>query len=266
VPGTVFEINPVGDVRTIYSFCSQPDCADGVGPAGLIQAANLNEVWVYGTTETSGPGGDDGPGTVFKISVEGGLETLYTFCAQSGCADGEYPRAALTQAADGNLYGTTFSGGVAASNCNYFAGCGTIFEITSSGTLTTLYRFCSQPGCTDGSNPFAELVQDTNGFLYGTTEYGGTAELGTVFSLGISQGAFLKTVPGASAVGSIVKILGSFPNGATSVTFSGTPAAFTTVSAYELSATVPTGAKSGTVTVATPGGTLSSYPPFQVLP
>jgi uncharacterized repeat protein (TIGR03803 family) len=270
VPGTVFEISRTGEVKTIYSFCSQPNCADGFYPAGgLIQVVvnpSQREVWLYGTTGASGTG-PGGSGTVFKISSEGQLETLYTFCAQSGCADGSSPFGTLTQATDGNLYGTTFSGSVFASICNAFLGCGTVFEITPGGALTTLYSFCYvQSTCAEGANPRAGLVQDTNGFLFGTTQYGGTDDLGTAFSLGIGQAAFVKTVPGAATAGYTVKILGTFPMGATSVSFNGTTATFTNVTAYELSATVPTGAISGTVTVVTPRGTLSSYPPFQVLP
>ena len=73
-------------------------------------------------------------------------------------ANDEEPTAGLIQATDGNLYGTTQGGGA--------HGLGTIFKITPSGTLTTLYSFCSQSGCTDGEYPSGTLVQDTNGNLY----------------------------------------------------------------------------------------------------
>jgi uncharacterized repeat protein (TIGR03803 family) len=242
-----------GALTTMYTFCSAPNCTDGNSPnAGLTLASNG---WLYGTTYAGGTNQlNGGYGTVFRIaSGSGKLTTLYSFCAQSGCTDGANPES-LVQASNGNLYGMTRYGGAAND--------GTIFEITPGGTLTTLDSF----DFTDGALPTAGLVQDTSGTLYGTASEGGAGTLGTVFSLSISQGAFVETVPGLGAVGSTVKILGSFPKGATSVTFNGTPATFTNVSAYELSATVPTGAESGTVEVVTPGGTLSSYPPFQVLP
>src|ERR1039457_5768548 len=76
------------------------------------------------------------------------LTTLYAVCSQTNCTDGIYPSAGLIQAANGDLYGTTYAGG--ANN-----GGGTVFKITPGGTLTTLYSFCSQSGCTDGGSPYA---------------------------------------------------------------------------------------------------------------
>src|SRR5690242_8059443 len=95
--------------------------------------------------------------------------TLHSFDG----ADGVAPNAALVQAADGNLYGTTYLGGVNADVNICPQGCGTVFKITPSGTLSTLYNFCSQANCTDGANPYSALVQATDGSLYGTTVNGG---------------------------------------------------------------------------------------------
>jgi uncharacterized repeat protein (TIGR03803 family) len=175
--GTVFKITPGGLLTTLYSFCAQSGCADGGTPmAGLIQAANGD---LYGTTAE---GGANGPydGTIFKITPSGTLTTLYSFCAQSGCADGDFPLAGLVQGTNGDLYGTTFGGG---ANCAP-NGCGTVFKITPSGSLTTLYSFCSQSDCTDGSSPEAGLVQATDGDLYGTTSFNGdTYNGGTIFKI-----------------------------------------------------------------------------------
>ena len=96
------------------------------------------------------------------------LATLHSF----DYTDGDKPQAGLVQGADGNLYGTTTLGG-AHTNGVALSGQGTVFKITPSGTLTTLYSFCSQNGCTDGANPSAALVQGTDGNLYGTTQGGG---------------------------------------------------------------------------------------------
>jgi uncharacterized repeat protein (TIGR03803 family) len=169
--GTVFKITPSGTLTTLYSFCSLIGCADGSVPyAGLVQATDGN---FYGTTEG---GGANNAGTVFKITPSGMLTTLYSFCSQSGCTDGANPfRAGLVQATDGNLYGTTFLGG-GANNA------GSVFKISPSGTLTTLYTFCLQSGCADGANPFG-LVQATDGNFYGTTANGGASGFGTVFKL-----------------------------------------------------------------------------------
>jgi uncharacterized repeat protein (TIGR03803 family) len=116
----------------------------------------------------------------------GTLTTLYSFCSQSGCADGEGPEAALVQAANGDFYGTTNQGGANQANCAPST-CGTVFKITPSGTLTTLYSFCAQSLCADGAYPnFAQLVQATDGDLYGTTGgggYGGGASGGTIFKI-----------------------------------------------------------------------------------
>jgi uncharacterized repeat protein (TIGR03803 family) len=150
--GTIFKLTPGGTLTTLYSFCSQAGCPDGESPyneAGLVQATNGD---FYGTT---GSGGANGNGTIFKITPSGTLTTLYSFCSQAGCTDGSYPGAPVIQATDGDFYGTTSSDGA-----NHG---GTVFKITPSGTLTTLYSFCSQAGCTDGNAPQGALVQATNG-------------------------------------------------------------------------------------------------------
>jgi uncharacterized repeat protein (TIGR03803 family) len=252
--GTFFKITPRGTLTTLYTFCSLSGCADGEVPhAGLVQATDGD---FYGTTFQ---GGAHGYGTVFKVTPSGTLTTLYSFCQQSGsisCTDGASPSAGLVQATDGNLYGTTGNGGA--------KGDGTIFKITPSGTLTTLYSFCSQSVCTDGAFPTAALVQSTNGDLYGTTSGGGANTDGTVFRLSVGLGPFVKTLPTSGKVGAAVKILGTDLTGATSVTFNGTAATFTVVSRYLITTTVPTGASSGKVRVVTPRRTLSSNVPFRV--
>jgi uncharacterized repeat protein (TIGR03803 family) len=207
-------------------------------------------------------------GTVFKITPSGTLTTLYSFCSQSGCTDGYGP--VLLQATDGNFYGTTVYGGANTTGCGG-GGCGTVFKITPSGTLTTLYSFCSQSGCTDGSGPNS-LVQDTNGMFYGTTFGGGLTNClggcGTVFSLSVGLGPFVETQPNWGRAGRPIEILGTNLTGATSVTFNGTPAVFRVVPNLNslIKTTVPEGATTGYVQVVTPGGTLSSNVPFRVLP
>jgi uncharacterized repeat protein (TIGR03803 family) len=140
---------------------------------------------------------------------------------------------------------------------------GTIFKVTTSGAFTKLSSFCTEARC--GDDPMAGLVQGTNGDFYGTTYYSAN-NAGIIFRLSEGLGAFVETQTNAGKVGAAVKILGTDLTGATSVTFDGTAAAFTVVSASEITTTVPTGATTGTVEVVTPNGTLSSNAPFQVLP
>lgn len=168
--GTFFEITPEGELTTLYNFCSQTACTDGVYPyAGVVQASNGN---FYGTTSN---GGAYNGGTVFQITSKGVPSTLYNFCSLPDCNDGEIPSAALVQAANGNFYGTTQDGGA--------NGSGTIFEITPAGVLTTLYSFCTAADCTDGENPLAPLIQANNGNFYGTTYNGGGYKVGVAFEI-----------------------------------------------------------------------------------
>lgn len=165
--GTVFKITSGGALTTLYRFCSQTNCSDGALPiAGLVQGADGN---FYGTTFSDGA---HLGGTVFKITPSGVLTTLYSFCSVAKCADGSGPGSELIQATDGNLYGTTYEGGITNSNCTH--GCGTIFKITTSGTLTTLHSFCAQAHCSDGSHPSTALLQAADGNFYGSTSSGGT--------------------------------------------------------------------------------------------
>jgi uncharacterized repeat protein (TIGR03803 family) len=151
---------------SLHSF----DGTDGANPYGeLVQATDGN---FYGTTAE---GGANGQGTVFKITPNGTLTTLYNFCSKSNCTDGALPYSGLVQATNGNFYGTTIEGGA--------SGSGTVFRITQSGTLTTLHSFCSESGCTDGGNPYAALVQATDGNFYGTTFVDGANNAGTVFRI-----------------------------------------------------------------------------------
>jgi len=90
-------------------------------------------------------------------------------------ANGSSPLGYLVLSTDGNFYGTTFSGGA--------NGYGTVFKINPQGTLTTLYSFCNHTNCTDGANPNAGLVQATDGRLYGSTQWGGVNNDGTIFRI-----------------------------------------------------------------------------------
>jgi uncharacterized repeat protein (TIGR03803 family) len=256
--GTVFKITPEGALTTLYSFCAQTDCTDGEAPdAALVQAPDGS---LYGTTYQGGSSAscDGGCGTIFKISVAGTLTTLYNFCSQNDCTDGAAPFAALVRGTDGNFYGTTYQGGT--------AGFGTVFKLTADSALTTLYSFCSRTDCTDGSSPYAGLVQATDGLFYGTTNLGGTNNYGTIFSLNVGLGRFVETLPSSGAVGRTIDILSQGLTGTTAVSFNGTAASFTVVSDTYLTATIPSGATTGFVSVTTPSATLKSNLKFRVVP
>jgi uncharacterized repeat protein (TIGR03803 family) len=107
-------------------------------------------------------------------------QTFTTLVSFAG-ANGANPVAPLIQSTDGNLYGTTENGGANSSQVNIdCVGCGTIFKVTPTGTLTTLYNFCSQPYCADGGLPSAPLLQAADGNFYGTTSDWSSC-CGTVF-------------------------------------------------------------------------------------
>jgi uncharacterized repeat protein (TIGR03803 family) len=180
--GTVFRMTPGGGVTSLYSFTGG---ADGYQPGtGLVQATDGN---FYGTTGN----GATGYGTVFKITPTGTLTTLYTF----NPGPQGFGASTLIQATDGNLYGTTSAGGTVACkfpNSVYLEYCGTIFKITLSGTLTTLYTFSGL----DGAIPYGGLLQASSGDFYGTTGVGGSNcapyGCGTVFR--ITPGGALTTL------------------------------------------------------------------------
>jgi uncharacterized repeat protein (TIGR03803 family) len=162
--GTVFKITPTGQLRVLYSFCSQANCADGVQPGGNLTLRPNGHF--LGATASGGTFGNYG--TIFDMSETGSLTVLYSF---TGGTDGRGPSPPVS-GPNGQFYGTTYSGGAP-------SGCGTIYRITGPGTggFRVLHRF----GKTDGCYPGAPLVLGTDGNFYGTTVSGGTSNEGVVF-------------------------------------------------------------------------------------
>jgi uncharacterized protein (TIGR03437 family) len=175
--GTVFKVTPAGAETVLYSFSGNG--SDGTSANSVILASDGN---LYGTTVYGGSGSCEqktgaivlsmGCGTIFKVVSGSSFETLYTF---TGASDGAYPKTALVEGPDGNLYGTTSAQG---PNGN-----GTVFKITPSGALTTLHSFNGM----DGSAP-AALILGKDGNFYGTTSAGGsnassTVQPGTIFEI-----------------------------------------------------------------------------------
>jgi uncharacterized repeat protein (TIGR03803 family) len=196
--GSVFRLTAAGVLTTLYSFCAQPSCTDGSHPQGNLLIGSDGEI--YGITAYGGTGSacvNDGTqptgcGTVFKITLQGKLTTIYSFCVDS-CVPGDTSEGGLTQLQQGRYMATANSGGTGSGGpqCEY--GCGTIFDITSVGDVTSLYNFCVQDNCPDGAHPSAGLVLGTNGVFYGTSLNGGAGDDGTIFSF-TTPGNHVKTL------------------------------------------------------------------------
>lgn len=136
---------PAQTVTTLFSF----NGVDGTGGGTLVQDTDGN---------FCGTGGDGAYhyGVVYRITPTGTLTTLYNFCSLSGCPDGGNPTNGLVLASNGDFYGTTADDGVyGQGGYNY----GTVFKITPSGALTTIYSSCAQSGCPTGNQPNGGLIQ-----------------------------------------------------------------------------------------------------------
>lgn len=160
--GVVFKISSTGTASVLHSFTG--GSSDGSNPFGglaLDSSSNL-----YGTTEY---GGTSNEGVVFKRTSTGTFSVLHSFTG--GSSNGSTPLAGVVLDSSGNMYGTTEYGGTSNQ--------GVMYKITSGGTFSILHSFTG--GSSDGSTPWAVLVLDSSGHLYGTTESGGTSNDGVVF-------------------------------------------------------------------------------------
>ncbi len=299
--GTLYKITPEGTLTTIYTFCLSFGCPDGSQPSsGPVLAMDGN---FYGITYG---GGTHGVGTMYRITPQGALATIYSF--DTSTDDIFFPNWPLVLAANGNFYSVVSQGGANGDGAvfeitpsghftvlhdfdgtdGYFPGGliqgtdgnlygttagvdneinGSIFQLTPTGNLTMLHKFNG----TDGLSPVM-LIQDTNGMLYGVTSGGGDVYCaydplygcGTIFSLDVGLGPFVKTVPAVGPVGAPVTILGTNLKGVKSVKFNGVAAQVETKYGSEILTTVPAGATTGTVSVTDRNGTLVSNVPFTV--
>jgi uncharacterized repeat protein (TIGR03803 family) len=250
--GTVLQFTVTGTVKVLHNFAT--DQSEGTSPMGpLVQAGDGN---FYGACNE---GGAHSSGTIWRISPSGSFQLLYSV---NGTTDGQFPGNALSLGTDGKLYGSTQYQGV---NGGPGTG-GTIFQFTTAGNYSVLFSFTGGSGAS-GSFPNTILTQDTNGLFYGVTAVGGGADGdGTFYDLDNGLAPFVSLQPVTGHVGAPVTVLGTNLLGSTSVTFNGTAATFTVVSASEITTNVPAGATTGAVQVTTPGGTLTSNANFQVVP
>ena len=247
--GVVFKITSRGKLTVLYNF-DGPHGSEPIGP--IIQASDGK---FYGTTYR---GGTNNIGVVYKMTPTGALTVLHNFNVGDA-----FPSAGLVQATDGKFYGAASRGTA--------TGHGQLFQITSKGKYTVLRNF-PQHGGAAGSVPFVSLFQHTNGTFYSDTYDGGAPAChggcGVLYSLGMKLGPFVSFVGPLSSgkVGKTIEILGQGFTGTTNVSFNGVSATFAVVSDTYLTAMVPANATTGSVTVTTPGGPLTSNKVFRVTP
>jgi len=170
--GVVYQLTPSGVVTILHAF----DQSDGEAPSGtLVEGADGD---FYGTAAY---GGTSGYGVIYKISSTGAFLVLHNF-THSG-SDGAVPSDGIMLASDGNFYGGTTEGGDGGDG----KGGGTLFKMTPSGTVSTIYDFCSASSCTDGAAAYAPPTQFTDGNLFGTAAKGGASDEGVFYELTFSS-------------------------------------------------------------------------------
>lgn len=199
--GVVFELIPNNGGWTytvLHNFCA--NCTDGANPNALTlhqpaygPGVLVSSPTLYGTTYHGGDAaGGTGSGTVFQLTNTRGVwneGVIYAFC-QSGCATGANPNGKLLLNSDGSITGTTVGGGEA-------SGGGVVYSLARSAgqwNATVLYSFCATGNCPDGATPFANVVRDPAGILYGTTGSGGATNAGTLYQLAYDGTQWNETV------------------------------------------------------------------------
>lgn len=182
--GTVYQLTPAKHSfrrKVLYSFCAQPDCADGYLPSGAVLLVDGNGT-LYGTTEF---GGAHDSGVLFQLKPNTRktkwTETiLYDFCAQPNCADGRQPLAGVVQDQSGDLYGTTSFSDIEGESGTLYK-----FHLGRHPKFSVLHSFC-QTDCADGATPDA-LTFDLLGNLIGTTLRGKSGTVGALFSVDLRR-------------------------------------------------------------------------------
>lgn len=240
--GTVYSLSTTGAVNVIYNFDT---IHGGWGYAPVVQDSEGN---LYGT---EAQGGTLGGGVVFGVATKGNLKTLYNFTNYCGGeAYGCEPCGGLVLGSDGNLYGSTYRGGL--NNDGVF------FKITRAGVYTQLATLNGA----DGAGLVGTPMQHTNGTIYGLASTGGAYGGGVLYSLNVGLKPFVSLLFSSGTVGTSVGILGQGFGSVQSISFNGTAAKFKVVSNNYLVAMIPNGATSGFVTVTTSTKTFRSNKQF----
>jgi uncharacterized repeat protein (TIGR03803 family) len=277
--GVVFKLTRTGKIKVLYDF------GNGAGPsvpyAGLVEAT---DGYFYGTTYQGGAKTD---GTIFRMSTKGKLTDLYDFDTTTGLR----PETTLLQHTNGILYGDTYEGGTSIPACGN-SGCGVFFSwsdpalkpfvslVSPSGKVGKTIEILGQgfKGTTGVSfnGVVAKFTVVSETYLTAVVPTGATTGSVAVKTPGgalTSNKPFrvtpviLSFSPSSGKVGTLVTITGNSLTQTAAVTFGGVKAtSFTVVSDTQVTATVPTGAKTGHIGIATPGGTAISSGIFTVMP
>ncbi len=276
--GTVFKITPGGVYTVLHTFTGEP--SDGASPGSALMQASDGKL--YGVTAA---GGTSNGGTIFSLTTSGGssYSVLYNF-ELTNSTTGYNPASPLIENTDGTFYGTTYYGGLY-STCN----CGVIYSFANglkayAGLVSTSgaegakigilgQGFGSTTTVKFGGTQAVTVTRSGSTYLTATVPAGaltGSVTVTTGSTVLTSSQSFrvtptMKTFsPESGAVGTLVTITGTGLKQATKVTFNGKSASYTVVSDTEVTATVPTGAKTGKIIVTTKGGSVTSASNFTV--
>ena len=177
--GTIYRVTvSSGAVTSLVSFTGTSGAVPGITPSTNLFPGSDGKL--YGTTTTGGAGGSN-LGTVYSITTGGVFTNLVSFTGTAGAAPGSSPISALVQGADGNLYGSTTTGGP--------GNVGTVYRCTTGGVFTSLAAFTGTAGALVGNAPQGMIRQAADGWFYGTTNSGGFYNLGTIYRFHPSAGA-----------------------------------------------------------------------------
>ena len=249
--GCVYKISTAGVFKEVYNFS---DPTGSFPCTGMIQAKNGK---LYGAT---GFGGANSSGNVYNVTTAGVHTSLHDFnnTTDASCGGFGFPTVSLLQVTDGSFYGINYAGGL---------GCGSIYKLTSANVFSAfLLPVNNQDGCSLDST----LIQNTNGLVYGTALAGGAPLAnGTFFSVSTGDAPFVNLEPTQRTgfVGARVGMFGQGFSGSSAVKFGGVAATTVTLSGTSyLTAIVPAGAHTGSVTVTTGATILTSPQTFKVKP
>jgi uncharacterized repeat protein (TIGR03803 family) len=274
--GTVYKISPSGNGYVVlHNFDRSIDINDGALPLGDMNLGTDGNV--YGTT---GNGGKQNDGALFRITPAGVYSTLYSFCPAAGCKDGFFPQTGMTQHTNGKFYGATESAGTSVNGGEFFSldmGLGPFVDLIGVwGKVGSTIEILGQGfnGATSvklgGSAAHFNIVSDT--YMTATVPDGssGFVTVATAGGTLTSSRKFLVTplvtsfTPASGPVGTQVIVTGKGLIQATKVAFGSKNATFVVNSDTQVTATVPAGAVTNKITITTPGGKASSKAKFTV--